>query len=308
MNGRWKSFLLAAVLMVLTTSPAIASDLHIMFVFDNSGSMAGEKLAQAKKTLERSLQLLPPGTVVGILVFSSSHRWYYEPDKLDVRRAIRIVQGIDDGGGTALGNAIEEASRQLEILQSKYMGHNGEFRIIALTDGENTDGSRPEYVIPNVARRQQRMDVIGIELTDQTVVDALASNGFKNAYHTVDNVDRLFSVMKKVLNLETVGTGKDGVNDFDLIAGIDGKTAQAIIDAVVQVSKTEQAQPSSARRGGGDPNAQNAGGCQSAPMRAGERNAAIVYTLFVLLITWFVLRYSPPDRRARVQARVKKHR
>lgn len=108
---------------------------HYIVMMDTSGSMAGEKLALAKKGAEEYVRKIPPGNVLSFLTFSDSVKVTKEVSAtLDLSDSLPMVE---TGGETKLYTALQAAfdlARRREVPGW----------IVILTDGEPTDVMQPE--------------------------------------------------------------------------------------------------------------------------------------------------------------------
>ena len=118
---------------------------NIVFVLDTSGSMAGNKLAQAKKALQFCVENLNDADQFEILRFSTETEPLFEKlaeatDK-NRQRAYEFIQDLKPIGGTAL----EEALVKALALQPDV--------VIFLTDGQPTLGTtRAEEILASIKR------------------------------------------------------------------------------------------------------------------------------------------------------------
>lgn len=215
------------------------SGTNVVFVVDTSGSMDGDKMQQTKSALSRSIALLPDHANVGILLFDDDLTWIFPIGKLDRRNVESQVDRIYAGGGTAIGRALEEASRALTEHKGRLPRTLSEavFQIVLMTDGSNTNGTHPMLVIPQVSRTGQRLDIVGIEFYDDGIKQALAQSGFKQAYHEAHQVGELFRVLKKILKLEEVSMGTGGARDASILLGFDAEILRALLQAVVTAER-----------------------------------------------------------------------
>ena len=299
MNLRHMLYALATVLCLCTV--AKAGEPHIIFVFDASSSMGEHnKLAQAKKALTRSVEMLPANSQIGLLVFSDHYEWIYMPSEINIGNFKASVDRIRANGGTALGNTLVEASNVLAKIQESTSNHEqSTFQIVALTDGENTQGQNPTRVVPLFTRRSQRVDVIGIEMNDRSLARALSEAGFKNSYHTADKVEDLFAVLKVVLKLEEIQVDASGVSDLDVLEPVDTDVALALIAAVVTASKA----PASAKRDNSnsrqtlEDQAPQSGGCQAVPGSRLSNTDMALNVLLGMVLGLFVLLLLPRRRK-----------
>lgn len=107
-----------------------------VFVVDSSGSMYGPGIVQARRALNRALDLLRPQDAFTIIRFSDSHDMLFRDlrpaDAGNLEAAHRFVQHLDADGGTemlpALNAALELPERDGRLKQ-----------IVFLTDGGVTD-------------------------------------------------------------------------------------------------------------------------------------------------------------------------
>lgn len=119
-------------------SPADVRPKDVVFVLDTSGSMAGEKIAQAKDALTYALRRLGPRDRFGLVAFSSDAQAFREtlaaPDAAG--DAVYFVDQLEARGGTNINDALLTA---LAMLEESPHG-----MIIFLTDGLPTSGEKNE--------------------------------------------------------------------------------------------------------------------------------------------------------------------
>jgi len=88
---------------------------RVVFVIDISGSMAGPRLAAAKRELTGVIEGLPEGTDLGLVAFSTHvSRWRRElaaATPVNKQDAVRFVNRLAAGGNTATYDALETAFR-----------------------------------------------------------------------------------------------------------------------------------------------------------------------------------------------------
>jgi Ca-activated chloride channel family protein len=124
----------------------------VVAVLDVSGSMSGEKLAQAKTALEQLVGSLRDGDRFRIVAFSSSVRRFAAewtlamPDQR--RRAVEWVRALDAGGGTNIAGALEEAYSLPPAASALGV-------VVFLTDGRPTVGEQdPERIAGRAEQRR----------------------------------------------------------------------------------------------------------------------------------------------------------
>ena len=114
----------------------------VAVVIDNSGSMSGNRIANAKAAASELVDALPDGTKLGIYVFSSSASTIYSPQLLDddARTAAKsAIDGIRANGGTRIGSATEYVLQPIGE-QLKEADIEGSI-VYLLSDGESSDNA-----------------------------------------------------------------------------------------------------------------------------------------------------------------------
>ena len=138
--------LLVAPKVEVDEQEVVAKD--VILVLDTSGSMEGEKIEQAKETLEFILEHLNPEDRFNIVAFSTGVR-VYEREPEPATRADQAWRFIDDlraVGGTNIDLALAEALAMADGERPQI--------IIFLTDGLATEGvTDTDRIIANVDRQ-----------------------------------------------------------------------------------------------------------------------------------------------------------
>ena len=113
----------------------------ILLVLDTSGSMEGEKLAQAKEALRYILRHLNPEDRFNVIAFSSSVQSYASGlrSPAEANAAADWVSKLAALGGTNIYLALSETLRQAEVERPTV--------VIFLTDGLPTEGITDEDVL-----------------------------------------------------------------------------------------------------------------------------------------------------------------
>ncbi len=140
---------------------SVAKD--VVFVFDTSGSMAGDKMNQSKKALAQAIGRLGDKDRFAVVDFSTDvrmlDRTLIAADEAGKKRATMYVEGLRARGGTAIDDALAAAQG--------FEGSDGRpFFIVFMTDGQPTIGlTKPDQIIKATTKRQkdsQRIFVLGI--------------------------------------------------------------------------------------------------------------------------------------------------
>ena len=141
-------------MLLLAPGTARADALHrdLVAVVDVSGSMSGEKLAEAKAALEQLLASLHAGDRFRLIAFESgvrrfSAQWTTVSGE-SRSRAVDWVRGLETGGGTNIAGALDEA-------YSLPPAEGALGVVVFLTDGLPTVGEQdPERIAAHAEERR----------------------------------------------------------------------------------------------------------------------------------------------------------
>jgi Ca-activated chloride channel family protein len=168
----------------------------LVFVLDTSGSMAGEKIQQAKAALRYCLQRLGRRDRFGLVTFSSEARKFrHELATLDARdEALYHIDRLEATGGTNINEALLAA---VDLLRNS---QNGQSMIIFLTDGLPSTGVQNEGEIrrnlQNANRNGARIFSFGVGFDVNTrLLDGLAktSHAFSDYISPQENIEEKVS-------------------------------------------------------------------------------------------------------------------
>ncbi len=195
----------------------------IFFLLDTSGSMKGEKLAQAKAALSFCLQSLGPEDRFNVVAFSTDVE-SFSRESLNARdeqigRARDFIQQLQATGGTNIHDALQEALGQISSGTRPTM-------IIFLTDGLPTVGVTDTEKILDAIRQandgQARIFVFGVGYDVNThFLDRLSTeNGAVSEYVRPEEsievkVSRFYSkVANPVLTDVSLTFGRMGASEI----------------------------------------------------------------------------------------------
>lgn len=124
----------------------------LVLVLDTSGSMAGDKITQAKKALQYVLTNLNPQDRFAVVNFSTTVSKYRDSlmpsDAEHIDHAKKWVDNLRAAGGTAINDALAAA------LEMRSQDAGRTFTIVFFTDGQPTIGeTNPEKILKNVEKR-----------------------------------------------------------------------------------------------------------------------------------------------------------
>jgi Ca-activated chloride channel family protein len=117
----------------------------VVLALDRSGSMLAQdvppdRITASRDAAKRFIKSLPDGFRVGVVTFSGTANADSAPS-FDRSGAQRAIAGIQAGGGTAIGDAIESSLGMLGVNSTATKKANTKGRaILLLSDGSNTEG------------------------------------------------------------------------------------------------------------------------------------------------------------------------
>jgi Ca-activated chloride channel family protein len=165
----------------------------VVFVIDNSGSMGGESMRQAKASLQYGLTRLSPGDRFNIVRFDDTLTALFPDtvvaDGTNLARAKAFVSGIEAAGGTEMIPAMERA------LRDTHSGDNSRVRqVVFMTDGEvsNEDG-----LFKAIAdhRGRSKVFMVGIGSAPNTFLMSRAAEMALGSFTHVDAVSEADGTM-----------------------------------------------------------------------------------------------------------------
>lgn len=131
-----------------------------IFVIDNSGSMSGESMPQAKAALLKALAQLRPEDTFNVIRFDDTFDVLFKDavpaNRTNLAVATRFVSGLEANGGTEILAALQAALKDVRVTDSSRLR-----QVIFLTDG--AVGNEDE-VLKEVGRSlgRSRLFTIGI--------------------------------------------------------------------------------------------------------------------------------------------------
>lgn len=161
----------------------------VALVLDRSGSMTGEKMAQAKRAAKQLIERLGDSDAVALISYSND-------TSLDVpltivgkqrRRIQRAVDDIMDGGGTDLAGGL---STGLDALRRADVGLNVR-RVILLSDGNANQGLTDPGAIADLAARARAEGItvstlgVGVDFNED-LMTSIAQRGGGGYYYARD--------------------------------------------------------------------------------------------------------------------------
>ncbi|MEK7449009.1 MAG: VIT domain-containing protein [Planctomycetota bacterium] len=190
----------------------------IIFVVDTSGSMAGEKIEQARNALKFCINSLNEGDRFNIVTFATESRSFkdslQEVSGPTRATALEFIKEIEARGGTNINEALEKA---LAMSES-----NRPFMIVFMTDGLPTVGEQnPEIILKNVASKNRaavRIFTFGVGYDVNThLLDKLAevSRGSREYIAPQEDIEIKVSNFYNKIAYPVLAGLKLAINDID---------------------------------------------------------------------------------------------
>ena len=132
-------------------------------IFDNSGSMKGERIEKAKKAFRWWLSSVQPGNVWSLFKFSTGDGVLLVPFTLNGQdKVAQMITGLQADSNTPIVNCLRRAESQ--INKRKQTRPYERQVILVFTDGEeNQDPEKNQGVVKKIADlRHKGIEVIGI--------------------------------------------------------------------------------------------------------------------------------------------------
>ena len=157
----------------------------VALVIDRSGSMAAEKIRQARRAAQMLVSRLDDRDQISVVSYSSD----YSVDlpltrvKGQRNRIHRIIEGILDGGGTNLSGGLQAGLRTLAAAD-----HNVTRRLILLSDGNANQGLTDPTAIAEIAAEARRGGVtvstlgVGVDFNED-LMTLVAQSGAGGYYY-----------------------------------------------------------------------------------------------------------------------------
>ncbi|AKF81825.1 von Willebrand factor A [Myxococcus fulvus 124B02] len=178
---------------------------HLVFLIDTSGSMASQdKLPLAKEAIKIAVKNLNENDTVAIVTYAGSTRDVLSPTPAtDVKRIHAALDGLESGGGTAMGSGMEMAYKHAVKKASGQVIS----RVVVLTDGDANIGSvSPESMLESIRKYVAEgvtLTTVGFGMGNyrDDMMEKLADKGNGNSFY-VDS----YKEAKKVFETQLTGT------------------------------------------------------------------------------------------------------
>lgn len=216
-------------------------NLGLVLVIDKSGSMTEgqfgvSKLELAKEAAIRSVEVLEPKDMLGVIAFDDTTKWPVELQTAEDKVALQdMIATIVPGGGTSIQPSLQAAVTVLKEADTKLK------HIILLTDGQaETTGYAP--VLQELRDESITLSTVAVgQGSDKALLQTLAKGGGGRYYMTDEFSDipsiftkEAFMAGKKYLNnitfSPTLVNWSQVMKGIDAVPELDGYVATSIKD------------------------------------------------------------------------------
>ncbi|OWV70118.1 marine proteobacterial sortase target protein [Rhizobium sp. R634] len=217
MNG--KTYLLAFVTPPTAPDAAAPAKREVVFVIDNSGSMSGQSIEQARQSLALAISKLNPDDRFNVIRFDDTMTDYFKglvaatPDNRE--KAIAYVRGLTADGGTEMLPALEAALRNQGPVASGALR-----QVVFLTDG--AIGNEQQLFQEITANRgDARVCTVGIGSAPNTYFMTKAAEIGRGTFTQIGSADQVASRMGELFTKLQNPAMTDIAANFEGIAAED---------------------------------------------------------------------------------------
>ena len=191
-----QDYVLAYVTPPSARRPAAPAPREVVFVIDNSGSMSGASMPQAKASLDYALSRLTPGDRFNVVRFDDTYTQLFPDtvaaDPAMVGRARAFVAGLEAEGGTEMVPALKAALVDPRPNDRRYLR-----QVVFLTDGEI--GNEQELLDQLAARRgRSRVFMVGIGSAPNSYLMSRASELGRGVFTHIGSPEEVETDMREL--------------------------------------------------------------------------------------------------------------
>ena len=193
-----QNYLMAVVSPPASDAPRVRPARELVFVIDNSGSMAGGSMEQARESLKLALRSLTPADRFNVIRFDDTMTELFErpvtatPDQ--VALALRFAESLQAEGGTEMLPAL------IEALVDDTPSDTGRVRqVIFLTDGSISNEEQMLAAL-GADRGRSRVFMVGIGSAPNTfLMNRMAEVG-RGTYTNISDTSEVITRMTEMLD------------------------------------------------------------------------------------------------------------
>ncbi|HVJ94536.1 MAG TPA: VWA domain-containing protein, partial [Labilithrix sp.] len=224
-GSRGETYLFAQVTASDDKVAASASPLNLAVVIDRSGSMKGDRIANAMNAAVHALERMRDGDSITVVSFDTQAQVVVPPTRVSASSRSSIeaaIRSIRLGGDTCISCGLEEGMRQLSLTT---LGGDRVNRMILLSDGATNSGVREVGGLRAMAGRMHGRGVtistIGVDVDfDEKIMAAIASEA-NGRHYFVANASGLPSVFSQEFDDLLASVAKETELTIELAPGVE---------------------------------------------------------------------------------------
>lgn len=198
--------------------------LNIGLVIDRSGSMAGQKLADARQAATQLVSRLQDGDRIAIVTYGSDVTVLVGSTEISAAsrpEILRAIASIVDRGGTFLSGGLQEGRDQ--VLRHDRKGYVN--RVILISDGQANEGITSSGQLSTLARetlsRGVNITTMGVGLDfNEEVMTAMAEHGGGH-YYFIQSSSAMARFFTEELDTMTAVVAKGATLEIELEPGVE---------------------------------------------------------------------------------------
>ncbi|MFO0692939.1 MAG: VWA domain-containing protein [Polyangiales bacterium] len=195
----------------------------LSLVIDTSGSMSGEKIANARMAAQSVLETLQEGDIVSIYGFSDAVTEYASPTVIgrgSRQSLMAAVQGLEATGSTNLYDGLRAGIARVGQAPASHTAR----RVIVLSDGQANVGPSDPGSLGNVAAQGSeyglQVTAIGVGLDyDERTLGAIAVRSSGRLYHLAQP-SQMASILREEIGLLASTVASDVIIEITPSPGV----------------------------------------------------------------------------------------
>ena len=202
-----------------------ATPLNLAVVIDRSGSMKGDRIANAMNAAVTALERMRDGDSFSVVSFDTSAQVVVPPTRVNAGNRSSIeasIRSIRLGGDTCISCGLEEGMRQLNLAT---LGGDRLNRMILLSDGATNNGIKDMPGMRSLANRMRNQGVtistIGVDVDFDEKMMAAIANEANGRHYFVANASGLPAVFGQEFDDVLASVAKDAELAIELAPGVE---------------------------------------------------------------------------------------
>ena len=217
-----ESFMLFNLRAGATRDGRSREPLNLAIVIDRSGSMKGQKIANALAAAQGTVERLRDGDSLSIVVYDQIAETLVPSTTIDSfsrRRALSALSSVTARGDTCISCGLETAFQSVR-------GRSGSVsRILLLSDGEATAGVRDvegfRRLGEDMGRAGVSLTTIGVDVDYNERVMAVLAQASSGRHHFVENSSGLSAIFEQEFSGLSETVARDARLNLELAPGVE---------------------------------------------------------------------------------------